>query len=123
MVKNKGGRPKVKVKRNKQITVVCNLFEFKVIALKAETANVSKSEYLRELGMNSEVVFKVNTMPKEILMLTAELNQSNSLLNQIARKRNKNETLTLDDRLDIKRLIIGIQNVISQINQENNHDC
>lgn len=122
MGSNKGGRPKAKVKRAKQITVVCNMLEFKSISFKALSANVSKSEYLRVLGINGDVVFKVNTMPKEILRLTAELNQTNSLLNQIAHKRNKNDILSLEDRLHLKELIIRVQSVVDIINQEKRND-
>ena len=47
----KGGRPKKAVTKNQQLAVMCTLSERKLIEEKAKTANMSKSEYLRTIGL------------------------------------------------------------------------
>lgn len=102
--RNKGGRPVKVVKRNKPLTVKCTIIEQKIIAGKAKKANLTISEYLRELGLNGNIVMLVKTLPKEVLALIAALNHVGGLLNQIAKKRNSNEELNALERADLKIL-------------------
>ena len=102
--RNKGGRPSKAVKRNKPLTVKCTITEQKIIAGKAKKASLTISEYLRELGLNGNIVMLVKTIPKEVLALIAALNHVGGLLNQIAKKRNSNEELNALERADLKML-------------------
>jgi len=86
--RNKGGRPKVSLKRAASLTVMCNLIEKKLIQLNARKVNLSASVYLRELGLKGAVKVKLKTLPKEVLQFTGTLNHMAANLNQIARKRN-----------------------------------
>jgi hypothetical protein len=62
---NKGGRPVKAVKRNKPLTVKCTIIEQKIIAGKAKKANLTVSEYLRELGLNGNIVMLVKRFLKK----------------------------------------------------------
>ena len=103
-IRNKGGRPVKAVKRSKPLTVKCTVIEQKIIAGKAKRANLTISEYLRELGLNGNIVMFVKAIPKEILALTGALNHIGGLLNQLAKKRNSNEELNALERADLKVL-------------------
>ena len=90
----KGGRPRKAVTKNQQLAVMCTLSERKLIEEKAETANMSKSEYLRMTGLSGKIDIKIKALPKEVLFFTATLNHLAANMNQIAHKRNCNDELT-----------------------------
>lgn len=112
---NKGGRPTKAVKRNKPLTVKCTIIEQKIIAGKAKKSNLTISEYLRELGLNGNIVMLIKTIPKEVLALTAALNHIGGLLNQIAKKRNSNEELNALERADLKILEGKVKELLETI--------
>jgi hypothetical protein len=93
---NKGGRPKVSLKRSNHLTVMCTIMEKKIIQMNARKAGTNISVFLRTLGLNERV--KVKTLPKEVLQLTGTLNHVAANLNQIARKRNGVDELDAMDR-------------------------
>lgn len=113
--RNKGGRPAKAVKRNKPLTVKCTILEQKVIAVKAKKAGLTTSQYLRELGLNGNIVMRIKTLPKETLALTAALNHVGGLLNQIAKKRNSNEELNALERADLKVLEGKVKEILETI--------
>jgi hypothetical protein len=87
---NKGGRPKVSLKRSNHLTVMCTIMEKKIIQMNARKAGTNISVFLRTLGLNERV--KVKTLPKEVLQLTGTLNgvdeldaMDRALLNQEVR--------------------------------------
>jgi hypothetical protein len=117
MSRNKGGRPKSSVKRSEQLAVMCTAVERKMIEFKARKLNVSVSAYLRDTGLTGQVVMKVKTLPKEVLLLTGTLNHIAANLNQIARKRNSNDELGILERAELtaqhtqlKQLAVQIKN-------------
>jgi len=117
IAKNKGGRPKKKVKRQEQLAVMCTLIERKIISSRAKKARLSISEYLREIGLNGKLIVK--TYPPEILEFTGKLNHLSANINQIAKKRNINEQLSPIERAElkvlsneIKQLSVEIKNVL-----------
>jgi len=95
---NKGGRPKVKIKKREHLAVMCNLLERKIIEGNAKKVNLTISEFLRELGLHSRIKHKIKSLPKEVLELKGMLNHVAANLNQIARKRNRNEELNAMER-------------------------
>jgi len=113
--RNKGGRPKVSLKRNDSLTVMCNLIEKKLIQLNARKVNLSASVYLRELGLKGAVKIKLKTLPKEVLQFTGILNHMAANLNQIARKRNSGEDLNAMDRALINQEVRAIQKLVEEI--------
>lgn len=84
--KNKGGRPAKPIKRNQVITLKCASYEQARINANAKKARMTVSEFLREMGLNGQVVTTQKVLPKEILELTGTLNHMAANLNQIAKK-------------------------------------
>lgn len=113
--RNKGGRPKVSLKRNASLTVMCNLIEKKLIQLNARKVNLSASVYLRELGLKGTVKVKLKTLPKEVLQFTGTLNHTAANLNQIARKRNSGEDLNAMDRALINQEVRAVQKLVEEV--------
>ncbi|MFW0736445.1 plasmid mobilization protein [Flavobacterium sp. T12S277] len=100
--KNRGGRPKKAVKRDQLMAIKCTLYERKIIEAKAKKLNLSVSEYLREIGLTSEIDYRNKALPKEILSFTGVLNHMAANLNQIAKKRNSNDELSPLERAELK---------------------
>lgn len=95
---NKGGRPKKENKRSQQLAVMCTPAERKIIEDKAKLANVSISQFLRELAVQGQVDRKIKVLPKEVLLFTATLNHLAANMNQVAKKRNQNDELNAIER-------------------------
>lgn len=112
---NKGGRPRKAVTKNQQLAVMCTLTERKLIEAKAETANMSKSEYLRTIGLSGKIDMKVKVLPKEILFFTATLNHLAANMNQIAHKRNCNDELTEVERAELNALSQQVKQLVDDI--------
>ena len=100
--KNKGGRPRKVIKKDKLIPVKCSAYERRVIVAKAKSADVSTSEYMREIALNGKIDRREKALPPEVLQLTAMLNHIAANLNQIAKKRNGIEELTAHERANLK---------------------
>ena len=117
--KGKGGRPPKAVKQNQFIGVKCSLIEKNLIRQKAKTVGLTVSEYLRELGLKGQADRKIKVLPKEVLLFTATLNHLAANMNQIAKKRNQHDELSVIERAgltvlsnDIKRLAVDIKNFL-----------
>jgi len=113
--RNKGGRPKKAIRRDEQLAVMCTLVERKVIEYKAKISNVSVSEYLRTLGVKGQVDRKIKTLPKEVLQVIGTLNHMAANLNQVAKKRNKDEPFNDMERADFFTLFKDIRELVKQI--------
>lgn len=100
--RKKGGRPIKAEKRNQLLSLKCTLAERDLIRTKANSARLSISEYLRELALTGKIDMRMKALPSEILSITAMLNHMAANLNQIARKRNSNDELTVIERADLK---------------------
>jgi hypothetical protein len=111
----KGGRPRKAVTKNQQLAVMCTLEERKLIEEKAETANMSKSEYLRTIGLSGKIDIKIKVLPKEVLFFTATLNHLAANMNQIAHKRNCNDELTEVERAELNALSQQVKGLASDI--------
>src|SRR5689334_12171145 len=86
--KNKGGRPPKSVKRNRVVALKCASYEQTMISARAKKTGLTVSEYLRELGLNGQIVITEKVLPREVLILAGTLNHMAANLNQIAKKRN-----------------------------------
>ena len=100
--KNKGGRPRKAIKKDKLIPVKCSAYERRIIVAKAKSAKVSTSEYMREIALTGKIDRREKALPPEVLQLTAMLNHIAANLNQIAKKRNGIEELTAYERANLK---------------------
>jgi hypothetical protein len=113
--KNKGGRPKKTVTRHYRLRVACNLSEWEIIELKAKTAQLTVSEYLRAVALNSHVDIKQKTLPKEVLSLTGTLNHTAANLNQFAKLNNRGYNFNAPEREECKVLINTIEQVVTEM--------
>jgi hypothetical protein len=113
--KNKGGRPPKAVKRDQQLGVLCTSEERESIESKAKLANVSVSEFLRELGLNSQVVRRLKAIPAEVLAFKGTLNHLAANINQIARKQNINDELTFMERAELTMLSKRVKELVVTI--------
>lgn len=113
--RNKGGRPKKEIKRDQQLAVMCTLIERKIIEHKARLVDCCLSEYLRELALKGQVDRKIKVLPKEILQFTATLNHLAANINQLAKKRNREEDLNAIERAQLNHLSLEIKRLAEQI--------
>ena len=103
-LKNKGGRPKKSVKRDKQLAVMCTVAERFIIAHKAKAVNLCISEYLRNLGVAGKIDMRKKALPLEVLKSIGTLNHLAANLNQIAKKRNSFDELNALERAQLQYL-------------------
>ena len=111
----KGGRPKKVIRRDQQLAVMCTLIERKLIVHKARTTGTSVSQFLREVALKGQVDSKIKTLPKEILLFTATLNHLAANVNQVAKKRNREETFNAIERAEWKVLSEEVKQLAEQI--------
>ena len=111
----KGGRPKKAVTKNQQLAVMCTLSERKLIEEKAGTANMSKSEYLRTIGLSGKIDIKIKALPKEVLFFKATINPLAANMKQIAHKRNCNDELNAIERAELNLLSQQVKQLVSDI--------
>jgi hypothetical protein len=102
LARNKGGRPKKDIKKDQLLNLKCTLIERKIIQGKAKQANLSVSEYLREMGLTGKIDRREKSLPKEILQLIGIINHLVANLNQIAKKRNGVDELNALERVQLK---------------------
>jgi hypothetical protein len=111
------GRPPKAVKKDQLLAFKCSLLERKMIETKAKSAQLSVSEYIREMALNGKINRGNRTLPKEILRFTATLNHLAANLNQVAKKRNRYEVLSLLERADLQVQSEEIKALAQQIKQ------
>jgi hypothetical protein len=116
--RNKGGRPRKKIKRELYITIKCTLYEKKVIEGKAKAIQLNTSEYLRELGLTGKINLQNKALSKEVLSLTGTLNHLAANLNQIAKKRNGTEELNEIERANLNVQSIEVKQLATLIKEK-----
>jgi hypothetical protein len=114
-MKKKTGRPVKAIKKNQQLAVMCSELERRIIRQKAEKANCTISQFLRELGVSAKVEIKAKFIPPEVLALSGTLNQVAANLNQIARKRNMDEELSAIQRAELNYLFSELKGIAQTI--------
>ena len=88
-----------------------------MISARAKKTGLTVSEYLRELGLNGQIVITEKVLPREVLLLAGTLNHMAANLNQIAKKRNSVvDELNAADRAsldflsrELKQLVLSIK--------------
>jgi Relaxase/Mobilisation nuclease domain len=74
--RNKGGRPRKAVKKDQLLAVKCTLYERRAIEARAKSANLSISEYLREITLTGKIDKRDKALPrveKPVLHLSLRL--------------------------------------------------
>ena len=113
--RNKGGRPKVSLRRDDVLQVRCNIIEKKLIQASAGKMNLCASVYLRELGLKGAIKGRLKTLPKEVLQFIGTLNHLAANLNQIVRKRSSGGDLNEMDITWINHQVRAVQNVVEEV--------
>lgn len=67
------------------------------------------------MALKGQVDRKIKTLPKEVLLFTATLNHLAANLNQVARKRNREESFNAIERAELNDLANDIKNLAQQI--------
>ena len=112
---NKGGRPKVKSKRDQQLAVMCTLEERKLIEEKAKESNSPVSVWLRSLALQGQTGSSKKPIPKEVLLLTATLNHLAANINQLTKKHNQYDLFTDTEINQLQQLITDIKQLATAI--------
>lgn len=115
VVRNKGGRPKKSIRQKEFIGVKCSLIEKIMLKQKAKSLGISLSEYLRETGLNGQVVSRTKAFPKEILQFTGTLNHLAANINQLAKKRNGLDELNAMERADLNLLSAQVKQLATEL--------
>ena len=112
--KNKGGRPKQTIKKDRRVSVRCSFLQRKQVQLRAKNAQLTVSEYLLKMGLTGKIVIREKVLPPEVLKRLGELNHIAAYLNQIAKKRNG-----FDELSAYERATLAIQsNQVKQLAQD-----
>ena len=113
--KNKGGRPSKEVRKNIIQTFKCSAFEKLIIAQKAKELSLNTSEYIRQMSVNGKVDQQVKAFPSEVLALSGTLNHIAANINQVAKKRNKDEDLSMLERVNLQNLVPVLKGIAVEI--------
>jgi SAM-dependent MidA family methyltransferase len=113
--KNKGGRPKKAIRKNRTITVKCSSLDKLMIRVNAQTAKMTVSEFLRELGLNRKIDSHIKELPKEVLEMRNRLNQIAANLNQVAKKKNMGEPFNALERAEAAEVCLQVKQTAQSI--------
>ncbi len=114
--KNRGGRPPKRVKHNRVVALKCAALEQIRISARSKKTGLTISEYLRELGLNGQIVITEKVLPKEVLLFIGTLNHMAANLNQIAKKRNSVvDELNAAERASLVILSCEIKQLVQSI--------
>ena len=115
LTKSKGGRPKKAVKKDCFIGVRCTADEKKLIQAKATQISQGAGEFLRNLGLDRQIDMKRKALPKDVLLLTGTLNHLGANINQLAKKRNIEQTLNVFEMECLPKLAKELRELASLI--------
>jgi hypothetical protein len=113
--KSKGGRPRKAVKRDQLLGIKCTLIERRAIEARAKSLQLSVSEYLRKMGLTGKIDRSERALPKEVLQFTGTLNHLAANMNQVARKRNRNDELNAIERATLQYEVAAIRQLAKDI--------
>src|SRR5450432_1660128 len=114
--RNKGGRPKKILGRTFRLRVACNKDELSIITEKAEQAQLSVSGFLRTAAIGSHIDTRKNkALPKEVLLITAQLNHLAANINSLAYKNNRAENFNAIERAELKYLAAQVHQLANDI--------
>ncbi|HMR84202.1 MAG TPA: mobilization protein [Niabella sp.] len=103
------------MQRSHRLRVACSALELEIIEGKAEQVQLTISEFLREAALNSQIVSRQKTLPKEILEFTAQLNHLAANINSLAYKNNAAQIFNAFERLELKQLAADVKQLAQDI--------
>ena len=114
--KNIGGRPKKQLTKTHRLRVACDINEAQIIKTKAVHLQLTISEYLRKLGLESQIDNRQkNVFPKEVLLFTAKLNHLAANLNALSYKNNRGENFSQLEKEALTFLAKEVQKLANDI--------
>ncbi|MGF6927368.1 hypothetical protein QFZ48_002868 [Chitinophaga sp. W2I13] len=113
--RSKGGRPSKEVRKNIILTFKCSAYEKMVIAQKAKELNLNISEYIRRMSVNGKVDQQIKVLPAEVLALSGTLNHIAANINQVAKKRNKDEDLSMMELVNLQNMVPVLKGIAVEI--------
>ena len=112
---NKGGRPLKETRMNIILTLKCSAVEKMVITQKAKELNQNISEYIREICINGQADRRVKVLPAEVLALSGTINHIAANINQLAKKRNMGDDLSIRELVDLQNLVPVLKEIALDI--------
>lgn len=112
---NKGGRPKVKSKRDQQLAVMCTLEERNLIEQKAKQFNSPVSVWLRSLALQGQTGSIKKSIPKDVLLFTATLNHLAANINQLTKKHNQYDLFSDAEINQLQELVTEVKQLATEI--------
>lgn len=112
---SKGGRPKVEVKRDQQLAVMCTLEERNLIEQKAKATNNPVSVWLRSLALQGQTGRIKKSIPKEVLLFTATLSHLAANINQLTKKHNQYDLFSDAEIHQLQQLITEVKQLATAI--------
>ena len=114
--KGSGGRPKKAVKRDQLLGVKCTLLERTAIEQKAKSFALTVSDFLRTVALsNAGDPLPKKVLPREVLQLTGMFNHTAANINQLARRHNSGDAISLSDRERLLILEAEVKQVVQTI--------
>lgn len=113
--RNKGGRPLKEVRRNIILTFKCSPSEKVIIAQKANALNLHISAYIRQTSIYGKANPQIKVLPAEVLALSGTLNHIAANINQVAKKCNKDDSLSIEERLNLRSLVLVLKGIALSI--------
>ena len=110
---SKSNRPKKLVLKNRILSLKCSNNEEEEIRRKAALYQLPISVFLRECALKNKV--QIRTLPSQVVLLQTRINQICSLVNQLARKKNRNEQLTVIERSELSSIVEELHEMVITI--------
>src|SRR3978361_578867 len=106
----KGGRPNKDLTRTHRLRVACDKNELEIIQKKAAQVQLTISEYLRRMCVDSQIDIKQRrVLPKEVLLFTAKLNHLAANINSLSYKNNRAENFNQKEKNELRFLSQEVQ--------------
>ena len=115
--KHKGGRPKIKVRREVQVKVRLTATEHFMIAGRAKDANMKVSDWFRAAAKAARVIARLKPEDLQIMRMLAGLANN---LNQLTKLAHKDGILTI--AIKCGNLLIEIDQALKYFNSDDRQD-
>lgn len=112
-VKNKGGRPRLKVRRDKELRIRVNTNEIFLIRSKAREAGMRTSTWIRQAAKTAKVAPRWTVEQMQLLRMLSGMANN---LNQLANQANSGKLLFVARKCDT--LLIEIDQTIKYLNKD-----
>lgn len=115
--KHKGGRPKVKVRRENHVKVRLTATERFMMAAKAKDASMRLSDWIRAAARTAKVVARITKEDAQVMRMLAGLANN---LNQLTKLAHRDGILTIARKCDA--LLIEIDQALKYFNDHDRQD-